>query len=330
MNIQEQIGFFLFRFKQLKSEIKNSPRNLTWLSNERKELQELCYELESNYHAIAKFLATKSSRHTFISVPFETDWKDYENNYRKFVSESAAPAKERSLKELEDSLKSAEENWIQAGKTKEEFWKTINEWTEKVSPLGSAFDPLTDDPASLMQSTCNLLWEILAHENVRELLIPDEDYGDHYEKALGAWDFFTKTIGLNFSSIYKRWKSAPELFILPHIAQSDNTPLIELYSEAVRAFVYGSRVASMAMCRSLMEHMLKKHYSIQGKDLKNIIAIAEHQFPQLKRLRMQEKRKMSNSILHDYESGSEVEDKAVIDYLRTLKTLIENVPKRTG
>jgi chromosome segregation ATPase len=161
MNIQEQIAFFLSKFKKLKSQINNAPRNLSWISNERKEIQELCNELEGNYNSIAKYLAAKNSRHTFISVLFENDLKEYENYYRKFVLDAAEPAKERSRKEFQDSLKSAEEIWIQAGKTKDEFWKSIDEWTEKASPLGSAFDPLTDDPAAVVQSAFDVLWIIL-------------------------------------------------------------------------------------------------------------------------------------------------------------------------
>jgi hypothetical protein len=87
--MEEQIALFLSRFKELKRRINNSPKNLSWLANEQKDLQDLCFELSGNYQTIAKFLATKNIKHTFITVPFENDWKEYELNYRNHVSKAA-------------------------------------------------------------------------------------------------------------------------------------------------------------------------------------------------------------------------------------------------
>lgn len=84
----------------------------------------------------------------------------------------------------------------------------------------------------------------------------------------------------------------------------------------------------MAMCRALMEHILKRHYNIEAGDLEKIIAIAEVRHPQLKKLKMQEKRKISNDMLHNYEGGADIEDEALVGYFRTIKYLIQEIPKR--
>jgi hypothetical protein len=172
--------------------------------------------------------------------------------------------------------------------------------------------------------------EILsADDTVRDVLetvgLRDDDY---YQKVSEAWDFFEQALGLDLSAIYKRWRSVPEVFIQPHVAQLENDPLVELYAKAVRAYVFGSKEASMSMCRALMEHILKKHYNVEGKDLENIIALAEMKYPQLKKFKMQEKRKMSNVMLHNYESGSDIEDRALVEYFRTIKGMIQEIPKR--
>jgi hypothetical protein len=43
---------------------------------------------------------------------------------------------------------------------------------------------------------------------------------------------------------------------------------------------------------------------------------------------MQEKRKTSNVMLHSYESGSDIEDRVLVDFFRTIKYLIQEIPKR--
>lgn len=326
--MEKDIALFLYRFSRLKNEINKSPKNLSWLYKERKEIQDLCYELQGNYHSIAKFMSTKASKLTFAEVPFEGELREYERDYKDLVAAAAEPARERSLKKFEESLRTGEEDWIDSGKTKEEYWKMVQELFDSILPKGIDFNPIEDDPASLVESIPDHIKWLL------ELLIPDNDdeilsdFQDDFEKVLGAWQFFANTLDLNYSAIYKRWRSAPELFIPPHVAQSDETSLVELYSEAVKAYVFGNKIASIAMCRALMEHTLKNHYKIQGKKLEDIISIAERQFPQLKKLKMDVKRRLSNNMLHNYEVGADIEDQAVINYLRTIKMLVQWVQKK--
>ncbi|MGV8075072.1 MAG: DUF4145 domain-containing protein [Syntrophobacteraceae bacterium] len=314
--MEEKVALFLSLFNRVKNETNNSPRNLSWLAKERPSLQDLCYELQSKYQSLAKIMATKSSKHSFITTPFENEWKEYELNYSKHVAKAAEPAEERSVVEFQNSLQEGEQSWLESGKTKEQYWEHVNEWIAKLKPTGSSFDPLNDNPASLMQSIHDFL-----HDAVGGGFFDD----DFYDSALGAWYFFEKSIGLDFDGIYRRWRNSPELFIPLGIQHTNTFPLIELYNEAVRAYAFGNRVASIAMCRALMEHILQKYYGLKAKDLEGIIALAEQRFPNLKKLHMQAKRKLGNDILHDYENKSEVEDRAVIQFLNTIKYLVQNV-----
>ena len=317
--MEEKIALFLSLFNRVKNETNNSPRNLSWLAKERPRLQDFCYELHERYESLAKIMATKSSKHSFIAVPFENEWKEYELNYSKHVEKAAEPTRERSVAEFQNSLQEGEQNWLESGKTKDQYWEVVNEWLSKLTSVGSSFDPLNDNPASLMQSIYDFL-----HDAVADGFFNN----DFYDSALGAWHFFEKSIGLDFDGIYRRWKNSPELFIPLSIQHTNTLPLIDLYNEAVRAYAFGNRVASIAMCRALMEHILQKYYGVKAKDLEGIIAIAEQRFPNLKKLHMQAKRKLGNDLLHDYENKSEVEDRAVVNFLKTIKYLVQNVPSK--
>ncbi|MGO9619978.1 MAG: hypothetical protein ACLPT6_01055 [Desulfobaccales bacterium] len=320
--MQGEIGLFLSKFERLKRQINNSPKTLSWLAKESEDLQDLCYGLKCNYDAIAKFLSKKGFKHTFITVAFENQYKEYAGNYQALVSKAAEPAEKRSRKLLEDSLRKLEENWEKDGKTKEDYRNFLNNFLSEYSE--SPFDPTKDEPSALIEG-------ILDDANLLDVTMSDidEEWTERYKKAWGAWKFFTETLGLDFSGINKRWLSAPELFVLPHIAQTDNSPIVELYSEAVKAYASGCKIASVAMCRALMEYILKNHYiNVQEEKLGKIIAIAEARFPGLKKLRMREKKKISDDILHNYESGRNIEDRAVISYLLTLKMLVLDVPKK--
>lgn len=341
--MEEKIALFLYRFGKLKHEINNSPRNLTWLAKERPGLQELCFELEQAYTSIAHFLATKSAKHAFIAVPFENEWKEYQRVYGEIVCETAKPAKARALRSLMEILKEiprVQEIIKDSGKSEAEYWQDhVEEWLSAFQ--SGVFNPISDDPASLMRGSRDLVAEVhdalsdseggaLCVESEGSIIevIANDDQDGYYQKVLGAWEFFEKTLGLDLSAINKRWRSVPDVFIQPHVAQLENAPVVELYTEAVKSYVFGGRIASMAMCRVLMEHILKRHYNIKAGDLEKIIAIAEVRYPQLKKLKMQEKRKISNDMLHNYEGGADIEDEALVGYFRTIKYLIQEIPKR--
>ena len=116
--------------------------------------------------------------------------------------------------------------------------------------------------------------------------------------------------------------------LIPRHALSVNPrPILELYNEAVKTYVFGNKVASISMCRALLEHILEKHYRIDGERLDKMIAIAERRFNQFRKLDLQGKRKLANRIMHDYEKQSDVEDKIVVDFLIAIREIVKNIPK---
>ena len=105
------------------------------------------------------------------------------------------------------------------------------------------------------------------------------------------------------------------------------------------AYVYGLPKAAIAMCRAVLEIILKQFYlsaddGQQGEDdlnLAELIVLAERRYRRLEQLKLHQLRKRANEILHDYtESGpsSDDIDQTVHQFLETIKTLIEQTPVR--
>lgn len=324
--MEVNIELFLVRFNDLKNAINHRPNNISWFVMQNEELQDLCCELKRLYNSVTKYIEIKDSKHLFAPKDFENNLKEYELNYHVHVSKAAALAEERIEKDFSDSLDRKKEEWIASGKTEEEFWDEVNDKIEQMKDklgldlVGSAFDPHTDNPPSLMESAKDLLGDFV---------LADDESSEPFDKAYGAWDFYEKTIGINFHAIYERWKKAPYLFIPLHLQSTNTAPLIQLYHEAVRSYTFGSTIASVVMCRTLMEHILKKHYYCEEENLQSIIALAERKFPHLKKFNMDKKRKLANEIVHKHEERQEeLEDKAVIEYLKTIKHLVQKVPAK--
>jgi len=87
------------------------------------------------------------------------------------------------------------------------------------------------------------------------------------------------------------------------------------------------------MCRALLEHVLEKHYRIEGEDLARIIFLAEKRHYHLKGLNLKGKKNDANNILHEYEEHakkykkrSENLDKAALDFLIALRHVVTHIP----
>ena len=183
--------------------------------------------------------------------------------------------------------------------------------------IGWTFDPLVDDPAATMNDIKSAIYDSV-----------DSDLDFFDDKTIGAWLFFEETIGIDYSAVLSRWRSVPELFIPAHTVPSYITPIVELYNEAVRAYVFGLTVASVAMCRALLEYVFKRHYDVQGKNLENIISIAEAKHEHLRGLTLQNMRRLGNRALHNYENRAEDLDQTVVNFLVTLRQVVTNIPPR--
>jgi hypothetical protein len=252
---------------------------------------------------------------------FSIKWDEYVANWEAAVAMAAGPEEDRRKKEWEALLK---EIAIKQGKTLDKFCEEFLEDLKAKSPMGATFDPMVDNPAAIM---INLEWWI---DNCVANDMLDDIFDD---KTIGAWNFFKDTIGIDYSAIYARWRTAPELFIPVQALHRDITPIVDLYNEAVRTYIFGLTVSSVAMCRALLEHVLEKHYRSQGKTLGQLISFAGKKHDHLKRLNLWDKKEDANKVLHryeerakEYENGAKNLDKAALDFLIALRDVVTRIP----
>ena len=265
--MKSKLENFLILFVRLQNKTNKSPANLGWLITEKPDIADLCYFLNNEYKEISRLLITKHNKHTIAPTIFSSKWDEYNIKWAALVAEAAKVGEERFLEEFANYLQMVTEQAIAEGKarTAEEFLSTeMERWLQEKPP--EPLDPLVDNPAKIMNDLCDYLQGLV-----------DNDYFDGLinNKHLEAWEFFTGTIGIDYSKIYGRWQSSPELFIPTHMLSRNITPIEELYNEAVRAYVFGLTEASVAMCRALLEHILRKYYRFSGDDLSRVISEAK-------------------------------------------------------
>ena len=306
---------FTALFTRLKAEVKDSPAVLSWYPEENEEFKRLVCEVGKCAHTIEREQAEKPERHTTVPPGFVTAWKEYNRRYKRETEKIVEAQEEKEFKALHNAIEEIAEQ------KNSDFETTLLELASglgvKKNP-GSSFNPLDDNPAELLERALLFL-----HDCQDSRILPD----DEMDKYIGAWYFFENTIGWDFKEIYERWKQTPELFIPRHARRVNTRPIEELYGEAVNAWVFGNKVASVAMCRVLLEHILRKHYGIKEEDLDKMVTTAEKRSARFRRLGLHEKRKFVNRLLHRYERTSNIEDKAVVEFLSTIKELVIDIPK---
>lgn len=305
---------FLALFLQLKTEVKNSPLTLEWLQTYTPKLRRLCMELNHVCQTISKNIATNSSKLYVAPKSFNKHWKEYNKDYLKIVEDignkESKEAIRKALAELQSILKKPS---IEA--VAEEILKNDNESRK----IGSYFDPTKDDPVKL-------IYDIFL--TYHDMYVNDfcDDENINMDKAIGAWDFFQNTIGINFKEIYKRWINSPHIFIPDDYRNQNIESLVDLYNEAVKTYIFGNKLASLAICRALLENVLINYYNLNEGDLDKIITTAEIKYPYFKQLELHKKRRMVNRILHNYKKDRPIKDGDVLDFLHTLKNLIQKIP----
>jgi hypothetical protein len=188
---------------------------------------------------------------------------------------------------------------------------------------GDEFIPAFHDPVALVETAVHYFSE-------QEWKAEDQAFFEQSKRVEGAWKYLQEILGFDSKDIWRRWNAAP-LVILP--ARDGSTamhmgPLSDLYHEAVRCFAFGLMGAAMAMCRSLLEEVLRRLYHMNDEPLGAVIAMAESRYGHLRKWRLGPLKDAANKVLHNYgESREVIEEKLVLQFLETLKGMIEEVRK---
>ncbi len=311
--MKQKYEIFLMLFNQLKSKIDHSPKKLTWLTNEKPEIGDICYKLNETYKQINRHLSKQSNRSTIVPPNFSKNWDEYNGKYREKVATIASPLRDKYIKDMIDQLSGETEL---KGQSKEEFFEGLVDLFSSNTKKGDSFDPTEDNPYSL----------------VSELLVIAQDIADLEmhglgDKHIGAMQYFEDVIGVDLGEINFRWNKVPNLYLSENINKKTDK-LIELYNEAARCYIFGLNVAATAMCRSLLEHILVEYYKRKEENLHDMIVYAEKKFNKIRSLNLHKLRKDGNSVMHDYEKKSKIEDQAVVEYLMTIRSLVDRLSNR--
>jgi hypothetical protein len=271
---------------------------------------------------------------------FENAWKEYYAKWRFKViwPKATKEALVLDLGALLDAL-TADAEPDHSTAQYERAWKGEQVEAEPL-PMGNepkrpdpeteaSFDPLRHDGGAAIEL------------GITELQSRVDDGWDQAQRnscsiALGSYDYLVETIGLDLHEVFRRWRKVPVVFMPAHVANrygaSEKGSLLHLLDDAVRAYVFGAPAAAIAMCRSALEMVLKRHYGHgqwENAKLGNLVFLASKQYDFIQKASLKPLVKQANRILHNYgqiERLSEEEDRAILLFLETVKFLIERAP----
>jgi len=330
---------FMTVFQKVKVRTKGNPQDLSRLCQNDDGLASLASELNHLATSIARELVTQRERYVLDSSPeFIAAYREYLRDYEDAVEPIAANKDKQFLSEIGKLLQEDPERVRNA-------FRKIGVDIDLDAP--DDFDPLKDDPVNSFELMVRVVESMAS--------VPDEsrdDFSDQMYKAVGAWLFFQNTIGIDLAGIYQRWKATPVTFVPRHVSNrhglTEPGSLYDTLRQAHRAYVFGSERAAMALCRALMELVLKKHWGIEedeayinakqknsGRDpgLQKIIAIAETRYDTKYKLRehgLRQQKELADDVLHGKGPPRNVSGGEVFQFLKTLRYLIESAPRLAG
>jgi hypothetical protein len=162
---------------------------------------------------------------------------------------------------------------------------------------------------------------------------------DHEECRAGlmALRSLDQTIGLDLVAVMERWGKVPIVFMPSHVAdqqqKSQLGPLGDLFENAVRAYVCGAPAAAFAMCRALLETVLKQSYlpeELKGRerDIKmgKLLSLTGPRHSSIPRVRIGQLVAIANEILHGGNGLAAARETDLIEFFKILKNLIQKAP----
>jgi hypothetical protein len=196
------------------------------------------------------------------------------------------------------------------------------------------FRPESHDGGQAIEALTKLLLEQAEARRGDEF--DDSPIANIYDVGVQALDHFQNVMGIDIQRAFDRWNALPAVFVPKHVSDkhglTDKDGLFVLFDQAVRAYVAGAPAAAIALCRALLETILRDHYlrgfDTRGEDMKGLIDIAVARYDFLQSTRLHALRLDANKILHRFaERRPNVDDeKTVLGHLKDLKHYIEKAP----
>lgn len=329
---------FLSLFDRLKDEAGGDPERMMVFYSQKRDLKQAADEL-AHYVTWGDFkrrvLHAGKKWHHAVPDGFLAEWDDFEANW------------DRKLFNLWlsidlSSLGITDENRDQS-RTKGPRLAGPGDFEEGEPPddWDTSFDPSFHDGGKALDRA---FWA------AQEL---SDEVGSEHESALArassvgleAWDYLENTIGLSADDVFRRWRKVPVIYVPEHVSRQYGWPnsgtVYQLLDDAICAYVFGAPAAAIAMCRAVLEMVLKDHYDIVDRravsrhnrepGLGELIVLADAKYDFIQGDRLKTLSGQANTILHSFKSReplSASDDQVIIEFMKTLKFLIQRAPEQ--
>lgn len=168
--------------------------------------------------------------------------------------------------------------------------------------------------------------------------------------------YLRQNIGIDVAECFTRWNSVPSYIVPIGIDIGINEPekgtLYELLTDAIRAYVAGAPAACVALCRAALEMTLVDHFDVESfeKDkagnrksnergdfytlpLERIIKNVQRdkRYEWIQKFDLIGLKQMADDVMHRYSRTKRLsaqEDAKIIEFLDTIRALIEGAPSR--
>lgn len=317
---------FLARFAKLKTELSGSnPRNLIWRSKNDPALAKLALDLfEASVSVRRRVKDHAGFVHAHVPSAFPGAFQEYLKNFEEHVAAASRPMRETHAEEIGAQL----ESLLNDPAARESVLTAVKELSNQ-----NPFDIDEYDGGEVIASALFEAQSLLEGLSADPLF---EEKLDEAEQALKAWRFLNESIGLNIIGVFRRWKSIEPIFVPIHVANHHGllaaNSLFSKLKEAGLAFACGCNLATLALCRAILETTLTLHYSIDIQKLPPnaglIHKVRASSLSQIDRQRFEAYCKLANRVLHGEGAISDESETQASEFLFALKRLIEHAPQK--
>jgi hypothetical protein len=308
--LNENVSVFMLKYRQLRDLSDDNPLGLDRDARRDKALMNLCLEV---WHAAFSLdVSERRDRRAFaapVNPAFIVEWRDYQSRFASVIANVALLDLGVDIG-LTDNT-SAEDrfrlNW--------EFAR--DQAQEDARAVEAALKLALDDASSPWKEY-------------------PEGYADEILHGVDEWNRLKLATGFSLEDVFRRRELLPFTLIPKHVSdkhgEAERMSLFTHLQQAQEAFVFGLPFAALAMMRSVLELVLRQHYSANGNDLVTLINSSKNLPRTANSSALHNLRLFANSILHFGQvqvPDALMLERQLVSYLSVLRDLIERVPART-
>jgi len=330
------LQYFRVQFNKIKAKCKGDPEKLKIYYKNSASFKKLIDELDLHIRVNEFERIFFSKKILKTSKGFAKEWQEYTQNWQNEISICRIPPEiwDALIKDLPKVELTPRELEIQNKRN-----QSYERQTDKPDIRSEdTFEPDRHKGGMAIEFAMNSL-EMLAEKELGSSF-GEFHIGAEAKIGLEALEFARDDIGVDFDKIYRRWFIAPQIFFHDtarnKVGEKSNSKIAcsDSLNSAIQAFIFGNDLASFAMCRSVLEQVIKVYVPERDdngnrRDLNQLISVAvDFKIANYDLKKMHKFRKMSNDILHNptkLDRTSLELERDLLDFLRTLKMMIEEI-----